>query len=302
MTLDVLFRSIGTSLCHPDFILHDLASVDVSEAHMVAASTFLDSVYGDGDARGASRAQTPMLVSRQSSTLPKTPSSWRLRNPFTHMYPMLSSAPSVSSRAPSVLDENTIRPVNGFARITRSVAKFKHSPQKEVNANSIYTPKPTAKRYIARPSALPKLPSVDDVHVAADKSAEYAIVLSMYEVYNDRIFDLLSATPIASKVPSKDSKRRPLLFKPTEYSPERKVVAGLKKVVCGGLDEALLVLETGLTERRVAGTGSNASSSRSHGFFCIEVKKRSNGGTWTGNGLTIVDLAGQMVSYHAFEA
>jgi hypothetical protein len=113
----------------------------------------------------------------------------------------------------------------------------------------------------------------------------------MYEVYNDRIFDLLACT--ATKNPN--ARRRPLLYKPTEGSPDRKVVAGLKKVVCGNFDEALLVLETGLTERRVAGTGSNATSSRSHGFFSIEVKKRYRGavvGPWTSSALTVVDLAG----------
>jgi hypothetical protein len=112
----------------------------------------------------------------------------------------------------------------------------------------------------------------------------------MYEVYNDRIFDLL--TPMSAKMPT--SKRRALLYKSTEQSPDRKVVAGLRKIICGSLTEALMVLETGLMERRVAGTGSNSVSSRSHGFFCVEVKKRSKRGIsgWTGSTLTIVDLAG----------
>ena len=120
---------------------------------------------------------------------------------------------------------------------------------------------------------------------------DYIVLVSMYEVYNDRIYDLLSHPRSA-----KDSRRRPLLFKSTEGSPDRKVVAGLKKVVCGSYEEALMVLETGLTERSVAGTGSNSVSSRSHGFFCLEVKKRRQGGmstAWTGSQLTIVDLAGK---------
>ena len=58
-----------------------------------------------------------------------------------------------------------------------------------------------------------------------------------------------------------------------------------------------MVLEAGLHERRVAGTGSNSVSSRSHGFFCVEVKKRARGARgeaqqWRGSALTIVDLAG----------
>lgn len=127
--------------------------------------------------------------------------------------------------------------------------------------------------------------------VPTDANSEYAVVVSMYEVYNDRIFDLLSHPRNL-----KDLRRRPLLFKPTEASPDRKVVAGLRKIVCGTYDEALMVLETGLMERRVAGTGSNSVSSRSHGFFCVEVRKRPKGGmstAWSGAQLTVVDLAGK---------
>ncbi|EHK99232.1 putative Kinesin-like motor protein C15D4.01c [Glarea lozoyensis 74030] len=61
------------------------------------------------------------------------------------------------------------------------------------------------------------------------------------------------------------------------------------------MKEALMVLEAGLHERRVAGTGSNSVSSRSHGFFCVEVKKRRRNrmpGPWGGSALTVVDLAG----------
>lgn len=144
-------------------------------------------------------------------------------------------------------------------------------------------------------SSLPQTPSVDDVELAIDNDAEYAIIISMYEVYNNKIFDLLIGTATkAPKTPSHQLRRRELLFKNTEYSPDRKIVAGLRKVVCGSLDEALLVLETGLTERRVASTGSNAVSSRSHGFFAVEVKKRSKAGLadWSSSNMTIVDLAG----------
>lgn len=146
---------------------------------------------------------------------------------------------------------------------------------------------------LQRPSALPQCPNISDISVSVDPNLEYAILVSMYEVYNDRIFDLLSHPQNP-----KDLRRRPLLFKPTEASPDRKVVAGLRKVVCGSHEEALMVLETGLLERRVAGTGSNSVSSRSHGFFCVEVKKRTKGGmsnAWSGAQLTIVDLAGMYI-------
>ena len=148
------------------------------------------------------------------------------------------------------------------------------------------------KRNVAlRPSAFPQFPDVRDLSVTPNSNMEYAILVSMYEVYNDRIFDLLSHPRNL-----KDLRRRPLLFKSTELSPDRKVVAGLRKIVCGNYEEALMVLEIGLMERRVAGTGSNSVSSRSHGFFCFEVKRRPKSGmstSWSGAQLTVVDLAGR---------
>ena len=155
----------------------------------------------------------------------------------------------------------------------------------------IHAPSIPKRKMPQRPSALPQFPDISDLVSPVDSGAEYAIVVSMYEVYNDRIFDLLS-------IPSsqKDLRRRALLFKSTEASPDRKVVAGLRKIVCGTYEEALMVLETGLVERRVAGTGSNSVSSRSHGFFAVEVKRRPRGGmanSWSGAHLTVVDLAGK---------
>ncbi|OAA65677.1 kinesin family protein [Niveomyces insectorum RCEF 264] len=156
-------------------------------------------------------------------------------------------------------------------------------------------PPPTPRRYLNRPSVFPQQPDVSSTHLSSDSSAQYAVLISMYEVYNDRIFDLL--TPPIKSAATKEYRRRPLLFKSTELSPDRKVVAGLRKVICSTLNQALLVLEAGLHERRVAGTGSNSASSRSHGFVSIEVKKRPRSrhnerAPWSGTALTVVDLAG----------
>lgn len=138
----------------------------------------------------------------------------------------------------------------------------------------------------------PKLPDISNVAVSCDPDAEYAILISIYEVYNDRIFDLL--TPTLPTKYGKDSRRRPLLYKHTELSPHRKVVAGLRKVICATAEEAFMVLKAGLHERQVAGTGSNSVSSRSHCFFSIEIKKRRKNepGQWGSSFLTVVDLAG----------
>jgi hypothetical protein len=152
---------------------------------------------------------------------------------------------------------------------------------------------PIPRRNLQRPSALPQTPDVSEINLSCDPTTEYAVVVSMYEVHNDRIYDLLTPPPKSNNM--KDHRRRPLLFKSTELSPDRKVVAGLRKVICSTLKDAIMVLEAGLQERRVAGTGSNSVSSRSHGFFCFDVKKRTRSrrpGPWSGSKLTIVDLAG----------
>ncbi|KAI0998690.1 hypothetical protein K3495_g9507 [Podosphaera aphanis] len=151
---------------------------------------------------------------------------------------------------------------------------------------------PASRRGLNAPP-IPSFPDISNISADPDPNAEYTVLISMYEVYNDRIFDLL--TPAAPSKSTKDFRRRPLLYKHTELSPYRKVVAGLRKILCSSMKEALNVLEIGLQERRVAGTGSNSVSSRSHGFFCVEIKKRNRStkfAPWRGSSFTIVDLAG----------
>ncbi|KAI9821394.1 MAG: hypothetical protein M1832_003401 [Thelocarpon impressellum] len=251
----------------------------VLEANLTLAATFLDSVYGEAPSeRAGSRAPTPMLVGRD---VPLHPSSMGL-------YPSLLGINTGNS--PRASDN---RSFNASPAVAKGLAKLRFA-SKDVPG----TPSQHRHRKPQRPSALPQLPGVEDVQITVDESMEYAVLISMYEVYNDRIFDLLPSQvgqPSAAKLnANKDSGRRPLLFKSTEHSPDRKVVAGLRKVVCGSLAEALMVLETGLMERRVSGTGSNSTSSRSHGFFCVEVKRRSKTSSthWQGSMLTVVDLAG----------
>ncbi|KAL4741200.1 P-loop containing nucleoside triphosphate hydrolase protein [Aspergillus similis] len=156
-----------------------------------------------------------------------------------------------------------------------------------------------------RASTLPRSPDVGHLTLELNPHSEYIVLVSMYEVYNDRIFDLLSPAIVPGQgsavsrqgTSSQKDRRKPLYFKSTEGSPDRKVVAGLRKIACSTYEEALAVLEIGLTERKVTGTGANSVSSRSHGFFCLEVKrrmrnKRTGEETWIGNTLTIADLAG----------
>jgi hypothetical protein len=303
MSLDVLFQSCQEQLVQSFYgapAFSSLAAADVSESNMFTATAFLDTMYGDNQSeRFPSRAQTPVPVRFIILTSLKTFCLIRLHY---HLYTLprlpkppcdvkdLSQAPQASFLSRLIAAIHSIRPVNSpVPSVSRSTVTIS-SPMKQ--DASMFSTGGSRSNKIPRPSTLPQTPSVADLAIPTDPNAEYAIVISMYEVYNDRIFDLLTGTAMKSKHPS--VKRRALLFKSTEQSPDRKVVAGLTKIICGSFEEAMMVLETGLMERKVAGTGSNAVSSRSHGFFCVEVKKRVSDrkGPWSSSTLTIVDLAG----------
>ena len=272
-----------------------IVAADNSEAFVVPASNFLDNIYGDGQSeRGNSRATTPLLVGKPSKLpAPSSNSNVPFHNSSQNLYPALpvcnNTSPTKSNAESRRHDFiSTAKAALGWTLKTRSFANKETIPTLKDSSTYINL----SKRHIPRPSGLPQIPIVDNVHLIADNTAEYAIVVSMYEVYNDRIFDLLGGN--IGQMKNGPHRRRALLFKSTEQSPDRKVVAGLKKVVCGSFEEAMMVLETGLMERKVAGTGSNAVSSRSHGFFCLEVKKRDRAtkGPWSGSTMTVVDLAG----------
>ena len=307
LSLDLLYRSLGTQTLHPSnhpSLIASLNATDASEAQIFSASGFLDNVYGESlQEPSRSRAPTPMMVgnlSRSSLRVPYASLKVHHSTGPRSQWSILSldagtllpeepdcSAVRESKVAPVPNAEQTPNHTTPIPRLTRKQAKVRFG---DILQDPTFTPSMPKRKLPQRPSALPQFPDISDLAFSVEPNAEYTILISMYEVYNDRIFDLLS-------VPSnqKDIRRRHLLFKSTEASPDRKVVAGLRKVVCGSYEEALMVLETGLMERRVAGTGSNSVSSRSHGFVCVEVKRRPRGGlsnSWTGSQLTIVDLAG----------
>lgn len=334
MTLDILFRSIGQNIRRPDHpdlptdngLLASLQASDPAEAQISSATTFLESIYGDGDRARLSRAQTPMSRAQTpmmvGDSFVELPGSFPSSPPTgtdlvgssgLHLFPnhfnstpaTIRTLPMVPKAAVSSQKEMWHPPSKMplFSRL-RSLRRTPAKPPSVKESAVHHSRRPQ----LPRPSTLPQQPDVSSFTVDIDARTEYVVLLSMYEVYNDRIFDLLS-NPSSPNAPAMSTRqgaalqkgllRRPLLFKNTEMSHDRKVVAGLRKIVCGSYDEAMMVLETGLTERRVAGTGSNSVSSRSHGFFCIEVKKKVGTRgygygmpTWTGGTMSIVDLAG----------
>lgn len=288
MTLDILYRSLEGHLLDASataFLAPALAMSDASEAHIIPAAMFLDGPTRDCSVdRTTSRAQTPMAVPMHITSMGLYPA---ILGQSTGYYPL------GKDRSPMHA------PRSDHARITRNVARSQLGSLRDGAFSAAHH----RRHVLQRMAALPQSPDVGDIVVPVDAKADYVVLVSMYEVYNDRIFDLLdgASSTAAGAAPSshhqKGLRRRPLLFKSTEHSPDRKVVAGLRKVICADVEEALMVLETGLIERRVAGTGSNLLSSRSHGFFCVEVQKRPKkaGSQWSKSTLTIVDLAGKLV-------
>lgn len=336
MALDVIFRSLEPTVKTEDgsitpIVLASLAATDVSEAQLFSAQTFLEAVYGESTGR-SSRAQTPMSPSRANTPLtvrsplalnspdgssmprPKTPSSCLPRPRSKPGSPRKVDAALISSlhrTARAVLGQDSPEHTGPFTPGIYNPLPYTHSNvfESQLAKSRLYVLKEPApalnfpRRNIReRQGALPRLPDMSHLTVDMDSNADFVVLVSMYEVYNDRIFDLLSPAIVPgqgtmSRGNNQKDRRRPLLFKPTEGSPDRKLVAGLRKIACGTYEEALAILDVGLTERKVTGTGMNSVSSRSHGFFSLEVKKRTYSkrtgeANWVGNALTVVDLAG----------
>ncbi|KDN66787.1 putative kinesin motor domain-containing protein [Colletotrichum sublineola] len=309
LALDVVFRSIGSNMYDSPDLEGSLQASDVSDATVISAPYFLETVFADfGSSRGGgSRAGTPMLVGDPVFPVhtpflppgrrekPKLPPSMPVLGgvrlvPSTPDRPRRNQHHAFSTLVPEEHLEHQGDAQRHFMEITTA---SKSRDVTKTMTKGEHHPPPTPRRNLQRPSVLPSSPDISSVNVSSDPDSDYAVVLSMYEVYNDKIYDLLTP-PIKSNA-TKEYRRRPLLFKSTEHSADRKVVAGLKKIACTNMREAIMVLEAGLHERQVAGTGSNSVSSRSHGFFCVEVKKRAKFGrsrAWAGNNLTVVDLAG----------
>ncbi|KAK2858525.1 hypothetical protein FQN49_004649, partial [Arthroderma sp. PD_2] len=326
MSLDIIFRSLDATIQFPDDdadfpLLDSLAAADPSEAHLYSAEHFLETMYGDanGDRGRVSRAQTPMTNRSQTPMVGNSSqfsisALWQ-KNMHTSeiLQPAIEDLSAMGPCPEARVSPFTSRSHNygspwSLQRPSNTPSQLpfwnRQNDVKNVTKSrikdSFIAPSTSRRPQVPRPSTLPQDPDTSDINIPVPENDQHVVLVSMYEVYNDRIFDLLSpasqTTGTRAANPQKD-RRRPLLFKSTEGSTDRKVVAGLRKIVCSTYEEALMVLETGLIERRVAGTGSNSVSSRSHGFFCVEVKKkvrdrRFGHETWAGNAFTIVDLAG----------
>ncbi|XP_075899207.1 kinesin-1 heavy chain-like [Nelusetta ayraudi] len=123
---------------------------------------------------------------------------------------------------------------------------------------------------------------VDDIFnyiYSMDQDLEFHIKVSYFEVYLDKIKDLLDPTKTNLSV-HEDKNRVPYVKGCTE------------RFVCSP-DEVLEAIDDGKNSRSVAVTNMNEHSSRSHSIFLINIKQENS---QTGNKLTgklyLVDLAG----------
>ncbi|ODQ64115.1 P-loop containing nucleoside triphosphate hydrolase protein [Nadsonia fulvescens var. elongata DSM 6958] len=160
------------------------------------------------------------------------------------------------------------------------------------------------------------------IDMGANSRYQYAIYISMVEIYNEKIYDLFEIAPSSLTVPmqatrsssstfsaapnlpispSKQSsyhrnmrQRKSISIKSDPDHPGKVCLRDQRKIYVGDREQAYRVIEQGRRNRSAQWTQTNSSSSRSHAFIMIEVKKISK----TGRGhvassqLSVVDLAG----------
>ncbi|XP_023818936.1 kinesin-like protein KIF11 isoform X2 [Oryzias latipes] len=121
----------------------------------------------------------------------------------------------------------------------------------------------------------------------SENGTEFSVKVSLLEIYNEELFDLLS--------PTEDVTERLQLFD----DPRNKrgvVVRGLEEVTVHNKDEVYHILERGSAKRRTASTLMNAYSSRSHSVFSVTIHMKEitlDGEELVKIGkLNLVDLAG----------
>ncbi|XP_030643052.1 kinesin-like protein KIF11 [Chanos chanos] len=116
---------------------------------------------------------------------------------------------------------------------------------------------------------------------------EFSVKVSLLEIYNEELFDLLS--------PSPDVTERLQLFD----DPRNKrgvIIKGLEEITVHNKNEVYQILERGAAKRKTASTLMNAYSSRSHSVFSVTIHMKEitlDGEELVKIGkLNLVDLAG----------
>uniref|UniRef100_A0A8C2ARC6 Kinesin-like protein n=1 Tax=Cyprinus carpio TaxID=7962 RepID=A0A8C2ARC6_CYPCA len=121
----------------------------------------------------------------------------------------------------------------------------------------------------------------------SSNGTEFSVKVSLLEIYNEELFDLLSPAP--------DVTERLQLFD----DPRNKrgvTIKGLEEITVHNKDEVYQILERGAAKRKTASTLMNAYSSRSHSVFSVTIHMKEitlDGEELVKIGkLNLVDLAG----------
>ena len=126
--------------------------------------------------------------------------------------------------------------------------------------------------------------------VARDDGAEFIVRLSYYEIYKEKIIDLLARAPSSSS-----SSAKPLRVRWRKR--EGFYVPNLTCVTCRSAEDAMALVLEGASKRQVRAHKLNAQSSRSHAILTIHVERTSCASDaaeprCTFGKMTFVDLAG----------
>jgi len=129
----------------------------------------------------------------------------------------------------------------------------------------------------------------DPTTLKVDRNFEFSIWLSYCEVYNEKIYDLLTNVDDAGAGSARAAQpivltRKALSLKPTPPSdnldtdgPMGKYISGLTHVHVDSAKEAKRLVKLGQLHRQVFGTLANSQSSRSHGIVTIKLLRKHRG-------------------------
>ncbi|KAH8435359.1 kinesin family protein [Aspergillus melleus] len=106
------------------------------------------------------------------------------------------------------------------------------------------------------------------------------VSLSYYEIYNDKVFDLLEPP-----------EKRTVAGLPLRDNGGKTVVVGLTEKPCSNLKEFEVLYDQANTNRSTSATKLNAHSSRSHAILCVKVAIKT-GDTTRVSTASAIDLAG----------
>ncbi|KAL1788086.1 kinesin KIF11 [Sigmodon hispidus] len=120
-----------------------------------------------------------------------------------------------------------------------------------------------------------------------DNGTEFSVKVSLLEIYNEELFDLLSSsTDVSERLQMFDDPR----------NKRGVIIKGLEEITVHNKDEVYHILEKGAAKRTTAATLMNAYSSRSHSVFSVTIHMKET--TIDGEELVkigklnLVDLAG----------